>query len=79
MLDGWLFFLYLNFMSTRSAQEKNTESIYSESIPAKRVIRQILDFIRAMRTSTAAGPEEAIEWATLEQEFTLRSQDEKAA
>jgi hypothetical protein len=52
------------------------------STPAKtRVLRQILDFLRAMRTATSASPDEAIEWATLEQEFTQRTSDsyEKAA
>lgn len=44
--------------------------------PAKtRVLRQVLDFLRAMRTATSASPDEAIEWATLEQEFTQRTSE----
>jgi hypothetical protein len=45
------------------------------------VLNQVLDFLRAMRTATTAGPDEAIEWATLEQEFTKRASEshEKAA
>lgn len=54
--------------------ESNQES--NEQIPAKfKVIKALLDFIRAMRTAPSIEPDEAMEWVTLEQEFTQRSNE----
>ena len=48
----------------------------NEQIPAKfKVIKALLDFIRAMRTAPSIEPNEALEWVTLEQEFTQRSNE----
>lgn len=42
-----------------------------------KVISAVLDFLHAMRTAPAYGADEAIEWATLEQEFENRLQNEQ--
>jgi len=42
------------------------------------VFEAVLDFVHAMRTAPAYGAGEAIEWATLEQEFETRVQNEKS-
>ena len=41
-----------------------------------KVLGAILDFITAMRTAPRSSPDEAVEWATLEQEFTNRKSNE---
>lgn len=47
--------------------------------PAKlRVSENLLAYIKAMRTASAIGPDEAAEWVALEQEFTARSNGAKS-
>lgn len=48
-----------------------------EKHPRVHVYESVLDYIRALRTSPTMNPDEALEWVTLEQEFTYRIADEK--
>lgn len=48
-----------------------------EKTPRVHVYASVLDYIRALRTSPTMNPDEALEWVTLEQEFTNRIADEK--
>ena len=56
--------------STPAPQEDSQKDLIS---PQKRVIATTIDFLRAMRTAPVSSAE-AIEWATLEEEFTQRLQ-----
>jgi hypothetical protein len=69
-----------NVMTPTQTEESKDEKL-AQTTPKKKVLTQVLDFLRAMRTATCSSPEEAIEWATLEQEFTQRAScaNEKAA
>lgn len=41
------------------------------------VLRNVLDYVRAMRTAHTISADEAAEWVTLEQEFTKRADESK--
>ena len=43
------------------------------------VFKNLLNYVRAMRTASVISPDEAAEWVALEQEFTTRCDEIKNA